>query len=667
MTTKIYVNVIIPIPISNDITYVVPNNCINKIEIGKRVLVPFGNTKSRIAVIKDILHDYSSNFKLKEIIKVLDDDSIIKPKHIKFWNWISKYYVTPIGIVMKMAILSSLLKDEIINYDSNNFINSEYNNNNKLSDAQEKAYIEIKSNFKKNKTVLIKGITSSGKTEIYKKLIYESLKLNKQVLFLLPEIAIATQMVERLSNVFGKSLLVYHSKKSVKERLQIWNIISKSKSGNIVIGTRSAIFLPFNKLDLIIVDVEHDNSFKETNKSPRFNARDCVTILGKIMNSKLLIGSATPSIESFYNTKINKYSLVELNERYQNIPLPIINIIDLKTINKEDMKGFFSPKSLLEIDSNLNLDRQVLILLNRRGFSRVKECKTCGYISKCKKCDVTLIYHRKKKIMSCHYCGYFENYSNSCNSCGSKSITFKGGGTEKVEQQLSVLFPNHIIDRMDYDSTMKKGSYKSLMNRFSKQETNILIGTQMISKGLDFSNVGLVVVLNADSHLSFPDFRSFEKTYQLLTQVTGRAGRKNYQGKVLVQTYNSNLSVINDFENQNFLDFYNSQIKEREKYNYPPFYKLLKIEFFHKNISILNESANFFTNNIKKYSDAEILGPEFGVIDRINNYYIKSTLIKSKKGRSFNMIKENINKTSKFIKSQKKYKNTKIIIDVDPC
>tara|TARA_Y100001954_G_scaffold81540_1_gene89663 strand:+ start:338 stop:2341 length:2004 start_codon:yes stop_codon:yes gene_type:complete len=667
MNVKIYVNVIIPIPISNDISYVVPNNLIDKIEIGKRVLVPFGKTKTRIAFIKEILYDTNFDFELKEILEVLDDYAILSHKHLEFWSWISKYYLTPIGIVMKMALLSTLLKKENIHFDSNNRINRFFNNENILSQAQQIAYNEIKNNFKRNKTVLLKGVTSSGKTEIYKKLIFESLKLNKQVLFLLPEIAIATQMVERLFNVFGDSLLVYHSKKTTKERLNIWGEISNSKKGNVIIGTRSAIFLPFSKLDLIIVDEEHDSSFKETNKNPRFNARDCVTILSNIMNSKLLIGSATPSIESFYNTKINKYSLVELNERYQKIPLPSIEIIDLKKIKKENMKGFFSSNSITEINSNLLLNRQVLVLLNRRGFSRVKECKSCGYISKCRKCDVTLIYHKIKKIMSCHYCGYFENYSNLCNSCGSSSVNFKGGGTEKVEHQLIELFPNHVIDRMDYDSTMKKGSYKALMNRFSNLETHILIGTQMISKGLDFSNVGLVIVLNADSHLSFPDFRSFEKTYQILTQVTGRAGRKSYQGKVLVQTYNSELSVINDFENQNFLDFYNSQIKEREEFNYPPFLKLIKIEFYHKNVSILNQSAKLFTDKLKRETDNEILGPEFGVIDRLNNYYFKSTLVKSKKGKSLILVKKSINDISKFIKNQKKYKNTKIVIDVDPC
>ena len=268
--------------------------------------------------------------------------------------------------------------------------------------------------------------------------------------------------------------------------------------------------------------------------------------------------------------------------------------------------------------------------------------------------------------MSCHYCGYFENFSNNCSSCGSDSVVFKGGGTEKVQLQLQNLFPNHIIDRMDYDSTMKKGSYKSLMDRFCKQETNILIGTQMISKGLDFSNVGLVVVLNADGHLSFPDFRSFERTYQILTQVTGRAGRKDYQGKVFVQTYNSELSVINYFVNQNFIEFYKSQIKDRENYNYPPFCKLLRIDFLHTNHIDLNQSANFFSNELKKYIDDEILGPEFGVIDRINNYYIKSILIKSKKGSS-TKLKERISRISQSMKNNKKYRNTKIVIDVDPC
>jgi len=666
MGDKIYVNVIIPIPISSDITYVVPDNYINNLEVGKRVLVPFGKTKFRIGIIKEILSEFNSDFELKEIIKVLDDQSIINQYHIDFWTWISNYYVSPIGMVMKMATLSSLLKKEDLDFNLEPLANPVWQNNNILSDSQQNAYIDVINNFKKNKTVLIKGVTSSGKTEIYKKLIHDSLKLNKQVLYLLPEIAIATQMVERLSEVFGDSLLVYHSKKTVKERLRIWKIIIQSDTGSVIIGTRSAIFLPFRNLDLIIVDEEHDSSFKENKKSPRFNARDCVTVLSKLMNAKLLIGSATPSIESFYNTEINKYSLVELNSRYKNIPLPIIEVLDLKSVKKEQMKGFFSPNSILEIESNLLKNRQVLVLLNRRGFSRVKECKSCGYFSRCKKCDVTLIYHRQKKIMSCHYCGYFENFSNNCSSCGSDSVVFKGGGTEKVQLQLQNLFPNHIIDRMDYDSTMKKGSYKILMDRFCKQETNILIGTQMISKGLDFSNVGLVVVLNADGHLSFPDFRSFERTYQILTQVTGRAGRKDYQGKVFVQTYNSELSVINYFVNQNFIEFYKSQIKDREAYNYPPFCKLLKIDFLHTKNTTLNQSANFFSNELKKHIDDEVLGPEFGVIDRINNYYIKSILIKSKKGAS-TKLKERIDNISQSMKNDKKYRNTKIVIDVDPC
>ncbi|NVO03727.1 MAG: primosomal protein N' [Bacteroidetes bacterium] len=542
-----------------------------------------------------------------------------------------------------------------------------------LNEFQVKALDEIKDSFKEKDVVLLHGITSSGKTEIYVKLIEEAISQGKQVLYLLPEIALTTQIINRLRRYFGNNVGVYHSKFNENERVEIWNsVLNKpedlvSRKYQIVLGARSAMFLPFENLGIVIVDEEHETSYKQYDPAPRYNARDAAIYLAHLHQCKTLLGSATPSIETFFKAKTQKFGFVELSKRFGEIQLPEILVADVKDeTRKKKMKSHFSSFLIEHIGEALKRKEQVILFQNRRGFSTRLECDECNWVPQCKNCDVTLTYHKFRNQLKCHYCGFSTRIVEKCPTCNSKSLSLKGFGTEKIEDEIPIFFPDATVARMDLDTTRTKHAYQQIINDFEDRKVDILIGTQMISKGLDFDNVSLVGVLNADNMLSFPDFRAFERSFQLMAQVSGRAGRKGKRGKVVIQSFNPYHSVIRYIIDNDYIGMYESQLLERRNFKYPPFVKLVSITLKHKDSDLLDRAAKEFAINLKSVLGKRVLGPEFPLVSRVRNEYLKNILIKIENEISSARVKTLIGEEINKFKAHAEFKSARIIIDVDP-
>ena len=540
-----------------------------------------------------------------------------------------------------------------------------------LTADQEKALEEIKTGFDDPGTVLLHGVTSSGKTEIYIRLIEEALRNGKQVLYLLPEIALTTQIINRLRKYFGDTVGVYHSKYSENERVEIWNNVlqhdgTKSKY-RIILGPRSAMFLPFTDLGLVIVDEEHDYSYKQFDPAPRYNARDAGIYLASLHKAHVVLGSATPSLESYFNAKTGKYRFVELHKRYGDIQMPEILVADVKKETRENtMKSHFSGFLMQHIGEALKNNEQVILFQNRRGYSLRIECNTCNWLPECKNCDVTLIYHKHNNQLRCHYCGYSRRVPERCDACGSTHLQMKGFGTEKLEDELAIYFQEATIKRMDLDSTRSKFAYQNIINDFENRRIDVLVGTQMVTKGLDFDHVSVVGIMNADNMIAFPDFRSYERSFQMMAQVSGRAGRKNKRGKVIIQTYNPHYSVIRDVIGNDYLSMYKSQILERRNFKYPPFYRLIHINLKHKDARHLNDGARDLALLLRKGLGNRILGPEYPLVSRIRNLYIKRILIKLERDENLPVRKKLISEMIGKFRSESLFKNMLIQLDVDP-
>ena len=536
-----------------------------------------------------------------------------------------------------------------------------------LNEHQEKALDTIQSNFEENRPVLLHGVTSSGKTEVYIKLIQECLDKGNQTLYLLPEIALTSQLINRLRRYFGHKVSVYHSKYSIHERVEVWNnVLNNEEKAQIIIGARSSLFLPFSKLSLVIVDEEHEHSFKQFDPAPRYHARDTALVLASFHKAKTVLGSATPSIESMDNAKKEKYGYATIQSRYGNVMLPEINLVDIKEASrKKKMKGHFSETLITTITEALELGEQIILFQNRRGFAPVVECTTCGHVAQCPNCDVSLTYHQRPNQLRCHYCGYHMALQQACLACGSTTLDKKGFGTEQIQEELKQLFPEAAVGRMDLDTTRGKYAYEKLIAAFENQEMDILVGTQMVTKGLDFRNVSLVGIMNADTMLNFPDYRAHERCFQMLTQVAGRAGRTRKRGKVLIQTYNPYHQILQQVTTNDYQKMFEEQYYEREQFKYPPLVRIIKITLKDKDFNKLNEAAQWMTDSLKNVLRLQVLGPEYPPVARIRRDYLKNILIKIPRTQSAPQIKNSIKRIEKSFNAISKYKSVRLIYNVD--
>ena len=537
-----------------------------------------------------------------------------------------------------------------------------------LSKNQRNSLLNIESAFENKDIVLFQGVTGSGKTEVYMELIFKAIERGDQVLYMLPEISLTPQMVFRLQSRFGKNVTVYHSKFSIHERTEVWNnVLNNSSKARVVVGTRSAIFLPFYQLGLIIIDEEHELSYKQFDPAPRYHARDSAIILSQIYGAKILMGSATPSIESSFNLMKTKFGGVQLNERYGNIELPEIVTIDLKlSYKKKEMNGAFSKTLIDAIETTLANDKQVILFQNQRGYAPVMECLDCGHTPQCSQCDVTLTYHQPSNQLKCHYCGFTIAAPIQCHGCGGIHLQTKGLGTQQIQEQVESFFPGVKTARMDWDTTRGKWAFDKLINAFVEGDIKILVGTQMVVKGLDFQNVHLVGVLNADHLLNFPDFRAHERTYQMLSQVSGRAGRKNIRGKVLIQTYQPQHPIVQQVVRSDYEGMLNQQLKERIEYHYPPYYRLIRMVIKHRDVEKVRTASKWIFNVLNQSYKGEILGPVFPPIARLRNRYHMQILIKIGKDQSRNELKKLIQSTIKSFESVSQFRSCKITVNVDP-
>lgn len=603
--------------------------------------------------------------KQRDVVLTLFSISAKTKKPVKVTDLITESQAS--SATVKALIDKNILEDYHIQTDRVVYEGEENEDSKSLNQYQTEALQQIQTSFQTQNVVLLHGITSSGKTEVYVKLIETSLAKGQQVLYLLPEIALTTQLVTRLQNYFGEQVAVFHSKYSAHERVEVYNqVLNNSAKAKIILGARSSIFLPFNDLGLIIVDEEHESSFKQFDPAPRYHARDVAVVLASIFKAKTLLGSATPSIESYHNAQENKYGLVEINRRYNNVQLPDIELVDIKDKQKrKKMKGHFSDRLIEEMTEAIADGHQIILFQNRRGYSPIVECNTCGHSPQCPNCDVSLTYHQYRKQLRCHYCGYNSAMQLKCMACGTPGLDTKGFGTEQIESEVKLLFPDLKVGRMDLDTTRGKFGYEKIITAFEQQEIDVLVGTQMLTKGLDFRNVKLVGIMNADNMLNFPDFRAHERSFQLMLQVSGRAGRTQKQGKVLIQTYNPYHKILQQVSTNDYIGMYKEQLEERYNYKYPPFYRLIKITLKHRDYNKVDLAGDWLAKALTQLFKHNVLGPEFPPISRIRNQYHKNILIKIPQGQPLGKTKEAIKKVHTSFEAIANFKGVRVVINVD--
>lgn len=754
-----YVDVILPLPLEGTFTYSVPESMVAQVRMGVRVLVPLGRSKTYTAMAVR-LHSEKPEFETRPIIQVIDAEPVLIEQQLRLWQWISTYYMSPIGDVFKAAlpaglkaeenyrpktvrcvtlpanlrseqslhmaltILKRALKqhqtfstylelshwseidgetppahiaeiacDELQNAANasdavlrqliqRNFLElyhrevgrlnttGEYHPERiqPLSPAQQAAEDSISRQFNEKNVVLLHGVTSSGKTEIYIHLIKKAIDEGKQVLYLLPEIALTVQMTRRLQNVFGSRLGIYHSKYSDAERVEIWKKQLSSEPYDVILGARSAVFLPFTRLGLVIVDEEHETSFKQQDPAPRYHARSTAIMLARMYEgAKVLLGTATPSMESYHNACTGKYGYVQLTTRYKDVAMPEIRVVDTKDLyHRKMMRGAFSPDLLEAMRTALRNKKQVLLFQNRRGFAPMVECKVCGWVPKCKNCDVSLTYHRSMNLLTCHYCGYTYPVPKQCPNCESTELLGRGYGTEKIEDRVRELFPEARIARMDLDTTRSAGAYGRIIDDFSCGRTDILIGTQMITKGLDFSGVTVVGILNADTMLNYPDFRAYEQAFQMLSQVSGRAGRRDERGLVILQTKSADLPVIQQVVAGDFQTFARDLLEERSMFRYPPFYHLVYVYLRHRNEQLVDSAAIEMASRLRQAFADRVLGPDKPAVARVKTESIRKIVIKLELGINLSLARQCMAEARTQLLQDKRYAAMTVFFDVDP-
>ena len=818
-----YAEVILPLPLNATFTYRIPEDMVQRIKVGQRVIVQFGSKKFYTGIIESISPIAPEGYEVKDIVSILDDFSITKHPQLKLWHWISEYYLCSIGDVYKAAVPAGLKveSETFIELDKDfeedeenrlsereviicqllehegklstsdiekktgfknslNIINhlisigavivsekliERYRSKKEtyikltaepgdseglhkafdavkgakkqetlllaliemsgftrkgaetlevsraqllertgvttaiisalakkgiievykkeinrfqfsgvvtyklptLSEAQENALNSITDSFSEHAITLLHGVTSSGKTEIYIHLLSRILQQSKQALFLVPEIALTTQLTHRLQKVFGERVLIYHSRFSDNERVDIWKKLLTEDEPCVVIGARSSLFLPFSNLGIVIVDEEHESSYKQYDPAPRYNARDVAIVLASMHGAKTLLGSATPSIETYYKAKTGKFGFVELLTRYENVTLPQIETVDMTIARKRYLtNGSFAKPTIDAANEALNNKNQIIVFHNRRGFAPMARCKQCAWTPKCEHCDVSLTYHRLQNQLICHYCGASYPLPTICPACKEPAVEILGYGTERIEEEVANLFPEHKILRMDLDTTRNKDNYENIIEDFSNHKANILVGTQMVTKGLDFGGVSLVTVLNADRLINFPDFRSAERAYNMLEQVSGRAGRRNTQGKVIVQTSNPSHPIIDFLKNHDYTGFFNHEIEERKEFNYPPFTRVIYIYLKHRDNNTLSEIATIYASHLRQLFGNRVFGPEEPIISRIQSLYIRKIMLKVETNASMAKVKKILRNTYEQMHQLPRMKGMIVYYDVDP-
>ena len=741
-----YVDVILPLPLEGMFTYAVSPELATRVQVGVRVVVPFSKSKRYTAIVARC-HDDKPDFEVRDAEEVLDEQPILMPQQLHLWQWISQYYMAPLGDVMNAALPAGLKNEEgyrpktetcielcepyrteqaqhialdmlrraekqqkvLVDYlylsEGGEVTREELMNEShctsavlkalidrkilrtyerevgrlnhggephperikRMSPAQLDAYNSILFQFLKKKVVLLHGVTSSGKTEIYIHLIQKALDEGKQVLYLLPEIALTVQMMDRLRAVFGNRLGIYHSRYSDAERVEIWQKQLSRNPYDVILGARSAVFLPFQRLGLIIVDEEHETSFKQQDPAPRYHARRVAVMMAAHGRASVLLGTATPSMESYFNAQTGKYGLVELKTRYQGIELPEIEVVDVKDLRRRKMmQGPFSPQLLGAMRKALDEKQQVILFQNRRGFSPMVECKTCGWVPHCKNCDVSLTLHKTTNTLTCHYCGYTYTVPTQCPCCESTDLRGRGYGTEKIEDQIVEIFPDARVARMDLDTTRTRNAYERLIGDFASGRTNVLIGTQMISKGLDFDSVAVVGILDADSMLNYPDFRAYEHAFMMMAQVAGRAGRKGKRGHVLLQTKNKDLPVVQQVVRNDWQGFYQDLLEERRLFRYPPFHHLIYIYMRHKTESTVESAAIYMGSLLRQWFGERVLGPDKPSVARVKTLSIRTIILKLENGIDLPKVRDYLRLAQKQILQDKQYAALQIFFDVDP-
>jgi primosomal protein N' (replication factor Y) len=615
--------------------------------------------------LSELLEILKSAAKQKELVLAYFQLSASEKKPITVKQLIETSGAT--AAIVKALVDKEIFEEYHLQHDRVNFDENLEDTTLKLSDAQQNAFDAINQSFENKDVTLLHGVTSSGKTEIYIKLIESLLERKQNILYLLPEIALTTQLVSRLTAYFGNKVAVFHSKYSNNERVEVWHqVLANSEKSQIIIGARSALFLPFTNLGLIIIDEEHEQTFKQQDPAPRYHARDAAIVLANSFRAKVLLGSATPSIETYFNAQSGKYGLVEISERYGNVLMPDIELVDLKDkYFRKKMSGHFSDTLIEEITLALSLGEQVILFQNRRGYSPVVECMTCGHVPQCRQCDVSLTYHKSKNQLRCHYCGYSIANPTNCHSCSSVHLTTKGFGTEQIQQELGLLFPSAKVGRMDQDTTRGKFGFEKIIDSFKNREIDILVGTQMLAKGLDFDNVSLVGIMNADNILYHPDFRAFERSYQMMTQVSGRSGRSEKRGKVIIQTYNPCHNTIRQVTNNDYIGMYNEQLYERQIYKYPPYFRLIKITLKHRDFEKLKDGSMWLYQVIQQNLNLPVLGPEEPPIGRIRNEYIRTIMIKIPQNQTLQGTKKTIQKILDSFVLVSQFRAIKTAVNVD--
>ena len=756
-----YAELILPIPLHGVFTYVVPEGM--KVGVGSRVLVAFGRNKTYLGIVMRLHDKKPEGYEVKPIQQVMDATPIVTERQLKLWQWISDYYLSPIGDVYKAALPAGLKAEdgyhpktetyirltpqyqsatalhialnvlsrakkqldvfiEYLTLSGWDQINEECGMGNEewspsaitreelmnvsgasaetikqlekrqmletyevevgrlnhggeyhpeliqpLSPVQQKAHDEILFSMLKKNVTLLHGVTGSGKTEIYIHLIKLALERKEQVLYLLPEIALTVQMMQRLQRVFGDKLGIYHSKYSDAERVEIWQKQLSDNPYDVILGARSAVFLPFQRLGLVIIDEEHETSYKQQDPAPRYHARSSAIVLAQMFKAKTLLGTATPSLESYHNAKTGKYGLVELKERYQGIELPEIQIVDTADLQKRKMMaGPFSPLLLSRVREALENGEQAILFQNRRGFAPVVECHQCGWVPTCQHCDVSLTYHRQMNQLTCHYCGYTYRVPTECPCCGSTDLRTRGFGTEKIEEQVREVFPEARISRMDLDTTRTRNAYERIISDFSARRTNILIGTQMVSKGLDFDHVSVVGILNADAMLNQPDFRAYEHAYMMMSQVSGRAGRKNKRGLVILQTKQPKLPVVDYVVRGDYTALYKELIAERQAFRYPPYFHLIYVFLKHRQETVVHTAAIELGSRLRQWFGGRVLGPDKPSVAKVKQQNIRKLVLKLELGIDIKKVREYLLMAQSQMLADKRYSSLQIYYDVDP-